>query len=166
MIWKLDSDQDRFVSKMANSHYKKTLVLKVLKSWGEYAKFLKFKRSLKDKAETFFRKRNLVQKFTLWQVALSDSLRENSILSQFTEVQEYGKKITVMRKWKEYLLSQTLKKAQFKTATRVHESKLLRVSFEVLSNYRVYSVNTKIQTEKCLSYRIYGLERKVFAGLK
>ena len=98
----------------------------------------------KAKGEEIYKIRIFRRIFTAWKTITDNTKSEHYRLELIKEKLNYKKKLVIMRKWKENILSTQVRRAQLYTALYVNKKNLMKKAFQSLNIY-----SSALKYEKC-----------------
>lgn len=124
--------QTNVLDRMAFKHLRVRLLQKAFRGIIMHTQSCLIERLERAKGDEIFKIRMYRKYFTTWKQEIENNYMENFKLEEIKQKLDYKKKLVLMRKWKESVLSNQVNRAQTYTAAYVYKKRLLKKSLEAL----------------------------------
>lgn len=124
--------QSNVLERVAAKHSRPRLLQKAFRGLIMHTQSCLIDRLERAKGDEIFKIRMYRKYFTTWRQVIQNNHLENVKLHEVKDKLNYKKKLVLMRKWKESVLSTQVNRAQTYTAAYVYKKRLLKKSLEGL----------------------------------
>lgn len=127
--------QTTVMNRIAYNHYSKVLLKKSIKGIMYNTQKFLFIKLEKAKGDEIYRIRMFRKVITAWKAEVYYQRKEEERLQEIMGKMIFKKKLVLMRKWKEFVLSNQVMRAQNYTAIYIGKKKLLTKGLQSLKLY-------------------------------
>ena len=158
--------QETVMMRIANNHYSKVLIKKTLKSIMYNTQKSLFSKLEKAKGDEIYKIRMFRKVITAWKTEVYYKRIEKERLQEIRAKMNYKKKLVIMRRWKEFVLSNQVTRAQNYTAIYVNKKNLLTKGLQSIKLYRDASKFEKMRYNNAIKFEQAKLLTIVFKTLQ
>ena len=157
--------QATVLNKMAKNHYRRKILKKSIKGLMYHTQKSLIEKLEKSKGEEIYRIRIYRKVLIAWRTIVRERKAEDQKVQEIQDILNYKKKLVLMRRWKEAVLSTQVQRAQSFTAEYVYKKKLLKKGMHSLKLYKAASKFEKCRWNNAVRFEQVKLMTTAFKTL-